>query len=625
MAAVREAVRRVVWKTGKIVTTKAEIPEGQGLEYRDYFDYSEPVAHIPPHRVLAINRGDKEGPLKVRLEVPRPDLEEATFGQLPLEGHPHAEIFRAAALDALDRLLLPSLEREVRRDLTDLAERHAVDVFARNLRSLLLQPPIPKQVVLAIDPGFRTGCKVAVLDGHGDLLEHGVIHPHPPQNRRHEAKLYLKNLVGKHEVGVVAIGNGTACRETEELVAEIIAEGTHFHQNPVRPRRRARDARGGAPPPPPSPEPEAPAAEAAAARERRRLPRPSRPPPRRARRDRPSRPSPRPSRRRPSPLPPRPRSPPRPRRPRRRSRCCRRSPAGPPTRIRRMPTRRAPPPPSSAGEAASADAESQKSRRARILREHAQSRRRGRRRDLSGGRRLRHRRTSPQAETTPPAPALRATTRRARRRALAPGRAAGRRTRARRRRTPSSPSLATRRPAAHGAAPSAEPRLRAAGRSGATPAPKPPAGGTATAAGRARRRPVLIARPQSEPRGLPGPSSPRARPSRIRPTPCLAQLAYVIVNEAGASVYSASPVGREEFPEFDATLRGTISIGRRLQDPLTELVKIEPQNIGVGLYQHDVNPKQLKESLEAVIESASTSSASTSTRPASRCCATSRA
>ena len=252
MAAVREAVRRVVWKTGKIVTTKAEIPEGQGLEYRDYFAYSEPVAHIPPHRVLAINRGDKEGPLKVKLEVPRPDLEEATFGQLPLEGHPHAEIFRAAALDALDRLLLPSMEREVRRDLTELAERHAVDVFARNLRSLLLQPPIPKQVVLAIDPGFRTGCKVAVLDGQGNLLEHGVIHPHPPQNRRHEAKLYLKNLVGKHEVGVVAIGNGTACRETEELVAEIIAEGTHFHQNPAHrretARRRARDAARGTSP-----------------------------------------------------------------------------------------------------------------------------------------------------------------------------------------------------------------------------------------------------------------------------------------------------------------------------------------------------------------------------------------
>ena len=164
MATVRDGVRKVVWKTGKIVTAKAEMPEGQGLEYRDYFDYSEPVAQIPPHRILAINRGDKEGPLKVRLDVSRPDLEAVLFSQLPLEGHPQAELFRAAAIDALDRLILPSMEREVRRDLTEGAEKHAVEVFAKNLRGLLLQPPIPKQVVLAIDPGFRTGCKLAVLD-----------------------------------------------------------------------------------------------------------------------------------------------------------------------------------------------------------------------------------------------------------------------------------------------------------------------------------------------------------------------------------------------------------------------------------------------------------------------------
>ena len=232
MAAVRDSIRRLLWKTGRIVTAKAEVPEGQGLEYRDYFDYSEPIAQIPPHRVLAINRGDKEGPLKVRLDLPRPELEAALFAQLPLEGHPHAELFSAAALDALDRLVLPSMEREVRRDLTEGAEKHAVDVFAKNLRSLLLQPPIPKQVVMAIDPGFRTGCKVAVLDRGGLLLDQGVIYPHPPQNRRSDAKVFLKDLVGKHQVGVVAIGNGTACRETEELVAEVIAEGTFFSQNP---------------------------------------------------------------------------------------------------------------------------------------------------------------------------------------------------------------------------------------------------------------------------------------------------------------------------------------------------------------------------------------------------------
>jgi formylglycine-generating enzyme required for sulfatase activity len=120
MAAVREAVRRVMWKTGKIVTSKADIPEGQGLEYRDYFNYSEPVSHIPSHRVLAINRGDEEKALRVRLDVLQPELEAALFAQLPLEGHPQAELFRSAALDALGRLILPSMEREVRRDLTEV-------------------------------------------------------------------------------------------------------------------------------------------------------------------------------------------------------------------------------------------------------------------------------------------------------------------------------------------------------------------------------------------------------------------------------------------------------------------------------------------------------------------------
>ena len=247
MALVRDAVRKVVWKTGKIVTGKGEIPEGQGLEYRDYFDYSEPVAQIPPHRVLAINRGDKEGPLKVRLEVSRPDVEAVLFSQLPLEGHPQHDLFHAAAIDALDRLILPSMEREVRRDLTEAAEKHAVEVFARNLGSLLLQPPIPKQVVLAIDPGFKNGCKVAVLDPGGHLVDQAVIYPHPPQNRRSDAKLVLKDMVGKHQVGVVAIGNGTACRETEELIAEIIAEGTRFSQGDggeAPPAARGRDGRG---------------------------------------------------------------------------------------------------------------------------------------------------------------------------------------------------------------------------------------------------------------------------------------------------------------------------------------------------------------------------------------------
>src|SRR5205823_8109243 len=133
---------------------------------------------------------------------------------------PHAAFVRTALDDALGRLLMPSLEREIRNELTDEAESHAVTVFARNLRSLLLQPPLRGRRVLALDPGFRTGCKVAALDEHGTLLEETVIFPHSPQNKKAEAKLKLEELIRRHQTPVIAIGNGTACRETEEVVSE---------------------------------------------------------------------------------------------------------------------------------------------------------------------------------------------------------------------------------------------------------------------------------------------------------------------------------------------------------------------------------------------------------------------
>ena len=517
MAAVRDAVRRVVWKTGKIVTTKAEnSPRARGWSTATTSTTPSRSRTSRPTASWRSTGATRKARSRSSSRSRGPTWRRRSFGQLPLEGHPHAEIFRAAALDALDRLLLPSMEREVRRDLTDLAERHAVDVFARNLRSLLLQPPIPKQVVLAIDPGFRTGCKVAVLDGHGDLLEHGVIHPHPPQNRRYEAKLYLKDLVGKHEVGVVAIGNGTACRETEELVAEIIAEGTHFHQNPGAPVRRARDARRGRRPRPGRrsprlrpPRPRSPA--------RRPVPSPSRPPPTPEPLDRPSRPPPR-------------------RRARARDRA--RSPAETEA-PRRVPDGR------DAGRDAAAD------------------RRRGPRPGLDGGRpgdpaapflgrrgrvgRGRGaeeptRSNPPRARATPP---RKATPRPLRRPTPSPVGATSRRPRRRRppprsrdrraplRRRPSAADAAEPRPtppdaeppslatdaSAHAAAPSPEPstpRRRAirsvpaterSGREDDHSAGRA-AGPLASSHGRDRRRP-----------GLPGPSSPRARPSRIRPTP----------------------------------------------------------------------------------------------------------
>jgi uncharacterized protein len=282
--------------------------------------------------------------------------------------------------------------------LTQVAESHAVSVFARNLRSLLLAAPLRGRRVLAVDPGFRTGCKLAVLDETGNQLEDAVIFPHPPQNKKDEAKAKLEHLARKHQVHVIAIGNGTACRETEEVVSEVIVY--------LEKRRK------GELPPPSAAEPPVQAAT-----------------------------------------------------------------------------------PASAPVAAAAEV------------------------------------------TAAPSGATRTT-------ALSPEPAAA----------PLEPVAQHPEPAA--VAPPVE------------PTPPPPA-------------------------APPEPPLPDALPD----------LAYVIVNEAGASVYSASPVGREEFPNYDATLRGTISIGRRLQDPLSEYVKIDPQSIGVGLYQHDVNPRLLKDSLEAVIES----------------------
>ena len=631
MAAVRDAIRKVVWKTGKIVTNKGDIPDGQGLEYRDYFDYSEPLSQVPPHRVLAINRGDKEGPLKIRLEVPRPELEAAFFHQLPLEGHPQAEVFRAAAMDALDRLILPSMEREVRRDLTEAAERHAVDVFARNLRSLLLQPPIPKQVVLAIDPGLRSGCKLAVLDPLGNLLDQVVVYPHAPQNRRSEAKLALKDLVGKYKVGVVAIGNGTACRETEELIAEIITEGVEFSQaqpspearNVDRPEREVETA--------PHPAVEEPAVHSSASDEHSaaaeasngpETPHLSEPqsvahehPVVHEHRSEPDQPG---AEAGTSPAP----------EITEKSHMAAQEPVPSPALTEEsLPPISGGAPESSSSEADTALPSDHEPAEPETASGHPSDRHKAEASHAthSEGIDLETRSTTGAGEQhSGEEPHV-----------SAPLEAASSEV--------SSGPTGESSPAVH---------LEAAQAASSVDEPLPPASGPHEAAvtgtgdnevahPEGGDEPQAVSKPEDQPaspRGQSpagGDSRPageqsrrggggrhehgRSRGSRSRPAsappppqsppaphaadPILAQLAYVIVNEAGASVYSTSQVGRDELPEFDATLRSAISIGRRLQDPLAELVKIEPQNIGVGLYQHDVNPKQLKETLETVISS----------------------
>jgi len=392
-ADLRSGMRRFLWETARLVVTRNEkLPDGKGLEYKDYFQFTEGVMRVPPHRILALNRGERENALSVKLEFDPEVARRIAIDAFPqLTDHPHKEFLHKVVEDAVTRLLLPSLEREIRRELTEVAQRHAVEVFARNLRGLLMQPPLRGRRVLAVDPGFRTGCKLAALDETGALLEDGVIFPHQPQKKIAEARQLLRRLICVHQTSVIAIGNGTACRETEELVASLIAEFDAIRRG------------------------EAPAV---------------------------------------APVP-----------------------SSPPAVVIAEPM--------------------------------------------------------PPAEPTPGEPAA----------------------------------------------------VDAAAEPIAVPEPHPSLGAAE----------VTIAAPATE-------QPPPLPPPLPLPDPP-ADLAYVIVNEAGASDYSASAAGREEFPTRDASLRGTVSIGRRLQDPLSELVKIDPQHVGVGLYQHDVHGKHLKGSLEAVIES----------------------
>jgi uncharacterized protein len=413
---VRGPLRAFTWDTAVLASARIDgLPEEKGKDFREYFSFQEPVRLMPPHRVLAVNRGEKEGILKIQFEMDRAKAKEIAAAALPLADHPHKDLLTAAVADAVDRLVLPSLEREIRRDLTERAQDHAVDVFARNLRGLLLQPPLRGKRVLAIDPGLRTGCKIAALDETGALLDDGVVFPHPPQKKVEEAKRKLEQFVRKYQTTIIAIGNGTACRETEQLVSDLIAEFENRRLNPQPTVTRSES-------------------------------------------------------------------------------------------VTVEPTAAIP----STVESPAPIAESVVVVPA-IIAESVSTM------------------TSiPGEATTVSAPA-----------------------------EPTAESVTT--TEATATAVTAAP----------TPPPPPPAE-------------IIVLD------GLPEPP---------------ADLGYVIVNEAGASDYSASAVAKEEFPNRDATTRGTVSIGRRLQDPLAELVKIDPQHVGVGLYQHDLRPKYLKESLEAVVES----------------------
>ncbi len=192
--------------------------------YEMYADYSESISKIADHRILAINRGEKEEFLKVSIDF---DKEKALFiiaKNHIKEGSPATETVKLAAEDAYSRLIFPSVEREIRSELTERASTSAIKVFSTNLKQLLMQPPVKDKVTLGLDPGYRTGCKVAVVDGTGKVLDTGVIYPVPPKNDIENAKKIIKDFVKKYGVEVFAIGNGTASHETEVFAADVIKE-----------------------------------------------------------------------------------------------------------------------------------------------------------------------------------------------------------------------------------------------------------------------------------------------------------------------------------------------------------------------------------------------------------------
>lgn len=219
-AETRKKIRQFFFAKG-VLEVKATKPD-QVSPYEMYYQYSEPVGKVPPHRILAINRGEKEEMLKVSVVVP----EEVTaiISRQYVKAGIFSSLVRAAGEDAYKRLICPSIEREVRADLTAVAEEQAIKVFSANLRNLLLQPPVRGKMVLGIDPGYRTGCKWAVVDDTGKLMEVGVIYPHPPENKREEAKKTIAGLALRYDIEIITIGNGTASRETEAVVAEVIKE-----------------------------------------------------------------------------------------------------------------------------------------------------------------------------------------------------------------------------------------------------------------------------------------------------------------------------------------------------------------------------------------------------------------
>lgn len=219
----RAIIKRILNNKGILVTEA--VNKEESTVYDMYYDYSESIKTIANHRILAINRGEKDKKLKINIKINDEEIIELLKSKLIEDKHSTTERYLEAAIeDGYKRLLMPSIEREIRNNLTERAEEEAIKVFSINLKPLLLQPPIKGKSVMAVDPGFRTGCKVAVMDDTGLLLDYATIYPTAPQNKVEQSKTKLNEFIKKYNVNIIAIGNGTASRETEVVVAEMIQE-----------------------------------------------------------------------------------------------------------------------------------------------------------------------------------------------------------------------------------------------------------------------------------------------------------------------------------------------------------------------------------------------------------------
>ena len=219
----RTRIREITMKKGRLVSNAKDL-ETESV-YEMYYDYDEALSSVAGHRTLALNRGEKEKILTVKVEAPVEDIIQYLDKQVITEpGAQTAPILHEVVVDAYDRLIAPAIEREIRNDLTEKAEDGAIKVFGKNLEQLLMQPPIKGQVVLGWDPAFRTGCKLAVVDATGKVLDTTVIYPTAPQNKVEESKTVVKKLIAKYHITLISLGNGTASRESEQIIVDLLKE-----------------------------------------------------------------------------------------------------------------------------------------------------------------------------------------------------------------------------------------------------------------------------------------------------------------------------------------------------------------------------------------------------------------